>query len=393
MYDLYFQNAGEFDPRAMLTMGVSAKEKDTAVGFFGTGFKYAIAIVLRLGGSIRIDTCGKEYEFTVEPTEIRGKTFDIVKMNGQEAGFTTHLGTNWEPWMAYRELYCNAADEYGAVQTVCQPGFDTTIHVRCKELYDAFQNHDEYFINTRHREFIGGNHKVEMYRGTSNRIYYRGIAIGQLSAPSMYTYNVLSKVTLTEDRTLKSEYDARNPVDDFICDELEDEVALHRLLRADTANDWWEDDVIWPTSCASATFLRVAQELVDQGIGVIEKVRMKLKEINDEKDDYPTFELNTIQRQQLQKAISFLRNIGHDPTNFEIKTVTGMPTGVMGRAIDGVIYISDLAFNMGTKQVTSTLLEEYVHNKYGHNDFDRGMQNWLFDQILSFGEQLTGQPL
>ena len=36
MTKVYFCNNGEFDPRAMLTFGVSVKEEDS-IGYFGTG--------------------------------------------------------------------------------------------------------------------------------------------------------------------------------------------------------------------------------------------------------------------------------------------------------------------------------------------------------------------
>lgn len=42
-----FENPGEIDPRMISTFGVNVKENDSAIGFFGTGLKYAIAILLR----------------------------------------------------------------------------------------------------------------------------------------------------------------------------------------------------------------------------------------------------------------------------------------------------------------------------------------------------------
>ena len=113
MSKLYFCNSGEFNPTAMLTFGVSAKEKENSIGKFGTGFKYAVAVILREGGSIKVKSFDKEYIFTTKKETIRGKEFDVVYMNDQNAGFTTHFGTNWEPWMAFRELYCNMLDEEG----------------------------------------------------------------------------------------------------------------------------------------------------------------------------------------------------------------------------------------------------------------------------------------
>jgi len=43
--------------------------------------------------------------------------------------------------------------------------------------------------------------------------------------------------------------------------------------------------------------------------------------------------------------------------------------------------------------VASTLLEEWVHNYHRCADFDRNMQSWLFDKILSIGEEINGEPL
>lgn len=98
MSKLYFMNNSEFDISAMLTFGVSAKESDDPIGYFGTGFKYAVAIVLRLGGEFKVTTNSNEYVFTAEKKIIRGKEFQIVMCNGREVGFTTHLGAKWLPW-------------------------------------------------------------------------------------------------------------------------------------------------------------------------------------------------------------------------------------------------------------------------------------------------------
>jgi hypothetical protein len=44
-----FENPGEIDAAAIRTFGVSVKEGENPIGFFGTGLKYAIAILLRTG--------------------------------------------------------------------------------------------------------------------------------------------------------------------------------------------------------------------------------------------------------------------------------------------------------------------------------------------------------
>lgn len=46
---IIFRNAGTIDPKSITTFGVSSKENPGAIGFFGTGLKYALAILLRHG--------------------------------------------------------------------------------------------------------------------------------------------------------------------------------------------------------------------------------------------------------------------------------------------------------------------------------------------------------
>ena len=94
---VYFMNNGDFDVRTMTTFGVSVKTKDEPIGFFGTGFKYAVAIILRMQGQISIKTKSGEFVFTVHREKIRDEEFDLVYINDKEAGFTTRLGINWLP--------------------------------------------------------------------------------------------------------------------------------------------------------------------------------------------------------------------------------------------------------------------------------------------------------
>jgi len=113
---LLFENKGLIPEATITTMGVNAKIGDNPIGQFGTGLKYAIAIVLRLGGMITIYRGQKKLEFSLKTEIIRDKKFQIVCMNGRKLGFTDQLGLHWEAWMAYRELASNVKDEGGTVR-------------------------------------------------------------------------------------------------------------------------------------------------------------------------------------------------------------------------------------------------------------------------------------
>lgn len=94
-----FQNPGLIEPEAFTTFGVSAKENDNPIGFFGTGLKYAIAIILRLGGKVEIWRGKNYYGFFPVTKEFRGNPVTYVGMshNGEaiiQLGYTTDVGKN-----------------------------------------------------------------------------------------------------------------------------------------------------------------------------------------------------------------------------------------------------------------------------------------------------------
>ena len=110
---IIFKNDGVIDIANAMTFGISHKEGDNPFGQFGTGLKYAVAICLRLDCSIKCVAGGVEYKFSTRDVNFRDEKYSKVYMNDEPLGFTTHLGSHWEPWQAYRELLCNAMDEEG----------------------------------------------------------------------------------------------------------------------------------------------------------------------------------------------------------------------------------------------------------------------------------------
>lgn len=388
MSKVYFMNNGDFDVRAMLTFGVSAKDNNEAIGFFGTGFKYAVAIILRLGGSIKITTKSGEFEFTSKVEQIRGKEFGMVHINDKDAGFTTHIGINWKPWMAFRELYCNAKDEHGEISDKVNTSFETIIEVDCEEIYKAYLERDKYFINTPIKE---STRDVDIHeRGDSNYIYYKGVAVVETCYDAAYSYNIKSPITPTEDRTVRYDFQVYG-----ILRKSFQSLSNIKVIRDIVKNGkTFENYIGFDSTCKTTEeFIATCRQLLVTDLGVCDAAVKLLKELDDKNGDWPEFYLTKVQLQMLNKSKAFLEDMNIDVNLFPIKTVTGLGTGVLGRALDGVIYISDLAFQMGTKQLTSTLLEEWVHNKTGAEDFDRTMQNWLFDKILSIGEEINGEPL
>lgn len=409
MNSLYFQNAGYFDPRAMLTAGVSAKESPTAIGFFGTGFKYAAAIILRLGGHIDITTTTDDgvteyYRFHKEAEQIRGEEFDLVKVEKRtsadmlqpvviDAGFTTRLGLQWEPWMAYRELRCNATDEGGRVGTDLQDGFQTTVAVTCPPLLDVHGSRDDYFIDD--DPPIYSTPDVDIHRGGRSFMYYRGVAVHNCT-PSAFSYNIKAKIELSEERTARSGWQISEIIQKALQSVTNRDIC-RAVLRSDSQYDQgigFKGSDMWGDALpVSDEFREEAYQALKTGTLKNQSARRMLEQIRDKEGTWEPMNPTKVQAEMLGRALRFLGAMGFPIRDFPIRLVLTLGEGVMGRAHKDQIYMAELAFTMGTKQVASTLLEEWVHLKHGHADFDRGMQNWLFDTILSLGENINGEPL
>lgn len=381
-----FQNDGEIDPLAITTMGVNAKEGENPIGFFGTGLKYAIAIVLRLGGSITIWRGEEPLRFGVEEAEMRGKSFSIITMNGERLGFTTELGKTWQPWMVYRELYCNAIDEGGeATASRLEPRAGaTTIHVSGLEALDeAHAKRSAIMLSSRPVYVADG---VEVHRGQSNHLYYRGILVAELEQTAEFTYNVTSPQILTEDRTLKNLSNAIMAI----------RYAIVRMTDLDLLREWLQAaqgsfenklDLNWWSDPPSAEWLRVGQAVhneIEQPCnvslgGVLAKhtrLERQVKEV----------ELTVPQQAMLERAKMVLKRVGYDVTVHPILVVDSLGTNILGRAADKRIYLSRQVFDMGTKMLAGTLLEEHLHLAYMFQDETRDLQNYLINQLMTMVE-------
>lgn len=384
---IFFQNNGHFDIRAMVTMGLSVKSEN-AIGFFGTGFKYAVAVILRGGGNITIETTDGVYQFTKRLEEFRGSHQEFVYLNDQPAGFTTHMGVQWEPWMAYRELYSNCLDEGGLISTQYATGYDTTIRVEWPEFDDLHEMRGKYFL-TSTPLVVGDEAEIHPKNPAGgNAVYYKTVAVAEPDRSFKYTYNILRDLTLTEERLVR--YDSSYT-----------ELIVKTLLHAseDIIRDAFSRGEHKEAELHIPTWMTIPEKTVEIFTDMARKghacesVIYVLEHVKNKNGNWEEFELNSVEQKMFDKAVSFLAKIDIPVKEYPIRTVVSLGSGVMGRAHKGYIYVSKLAFNMGTKQVASTLLEEWVHLHTGAEDFDREMQNWLFDRILSMGEIIQNEPI
>lgn len=391
--NIIFENDGEIDPLLMTTFGVNVKENDNPIGFFGTGLKYGLAILVREGCGATVQAGDKTFTFGKKDVELRGKTFEFVTLNGEPLGFTTELGKKWELWMAYREVYCNTQDEGGKVyesSVVPTPSAGVTrVIVTGDKFLQIAKDHARYFLST--EPFIKAD-RINIHQGQSNHVYFRTVMVGRVSErPTMYTYNCVGNLDLTEDRTMRHPFMMSHYIATAIltCD---DKKVIQDAVTA--PNVFYESELDFDIShTPSLAFMEVVGSLVRDRIGKVNASAVeKYRKHTPGKITPDLVKLNKVEEAMLRKALSFCLAIGFD-IQYQIAVVESLGSDVLGMAKDNTVYIAHRAFMVGTKCVAGTLIEEHIHLKHGHADCTRQMQNYLLDRMVSLGELATGEPL
>lgn len=396
---IVFANPGLMDLRGLRAFGVNAKIIDSPQGFFGTGSKYSISGLLRESCKITLYLGLDRYIFGVKRDEMRGKAFDFVTLthpNGtvEEMPYTLELGKTWEPWQLFRELHSNALDEGGSSfqsDSYAPKENQTAFLVEGRAIEEAFSIKEQIFLST--KPFIT-TPNIDVHRGRSEYVYYRGVRVNKLARPSMFTYN-LQKLSsgLTEDRTLKSESDMTMAVARLISD-CENEEFLMEALVAPEGSYEHSMPSYWAFA-PSATFERVFESLRQSGrAAALTGVATAAWKISHKELPLPAaIEPNRIQKKQLEKAISFCKRLGYPVDEYPIILIPEARDGLLALAENGKIVLTVGCFNKGTKLVAQALIEEWAHLKFGFADMTREFQSYLFEQIVTLGERINEDPL
>ncbi len=272
-----------FDMRAVTIQGLSAKPAapgEKPIGKFGTGLKYALAVLLREGNAVRIITPDGEYKFSTKQAEFRGVEYGQIGMRFHPDGakkpkpwqllpFTTHYGSNWEMWMAFREIHSNTLDEGGWTKGWANPP-EEVLHVSegCAivvegEAYDKeFWNSHNTFLKMNGREPILSTPTVDIWELPHEEYvtefkYYRGLRAGKAPADKMmlFIYNVKAECYLSEERQVSDHYWDWHVMQAIA--ECDNEDLIKRFLEAE--DGFWESTVLFRDEMRfGETFMRAA---------------------------------------------------------------------------------------------------------------------------------------
>lgn len=389
MSKVYFKNDGEIDILAVTTFGVSVKDS-SAIGFFGTGLKMSISVILRNGGSVTVYSGEDEYTFSTKNQEVRGRDFEFIYMNDERLGFTTQNAKTWESWMAVREILCNCKDEGGFYTTEEQHPEEghTLVVVEEQDFYKAFMSKSEFMLDNKKPMLVSDG--LEIYSGSTNSLFYKGIKIFESNKPYKYTYNLLSHVDLTEDRTMKYEYYENNcTLASKILNQIDPDF-IYNILNC--GEHYREYSLEFSAGEPSEVFMEQLLAAKTVNLDMPQNLFKFKPSVSDNLAGIPDSTLNKIQQSQLDKACRFLTECGYS-SGYPVRILDDLGKGLMGLADrkTNTIYVSKKAFAMGTKYIAATIYEEFIHLYHGVDDETRAFQDVVIQDLMTMIEFNKGE--
>lgn len=397
---LIFENVGTLDPRAFTMLGLSAKETDNPIGYFGTGLKYAIAVTLRLGGKIGVQLGDGEpiKWFTTTSATFRNVEFNPIIYDGSELSYTLAYGRNWQPWQAFRELYCNVLDESGEAyhsQEVPESARGIVrIVVSQPAIEKAFDERHLYFFDAALPNTLKTVvADIQVKRVPSPvKIFYRGILVYEGEKNSLANYNINTALTLTEDRTLSGMYFVAQCITrawclvtntEWLMEYLRADTSLFEKATVDTSTliIKYRDETNTPTAIKTAI-----QECYKKYPHSLPKELFDYIRNTAEKNSIVTIPLLPHEQEFVKKFTNFLATVNMSPDLLDAVhwKVQAHDQNLMGYAENGVAVITANAWTKGVHYVASTYFEEFIHARYECVDYTRAFQDHALDIAATF---------
>ncbi len=202
------------DIREIVTLGLTTKADGGKIGSKGTGLKFILAYLHRLGGFL--DARGPGYHIRSEtvPVTIRDKDHQLIQIRSQgqdgriwETHMTLHAGSDtWnEPWFVLRELVQNALDEGGRYEVTEEETLPETDGTKVQvpllpELVKAWDERDVW-MQPRYPGVISQGHP------SIKGLYFHGFLVYRATTPWDFSYdvtNILKRSELSEDRQVQN---------------------------------------------------------------------------------------------------------------------------------------------------------------------------------------------
>lgn len=404
MYAIY-ENKGVLDIRALTIMGLNAKpNSSTPIGYFGTGLKYALAVLARKGCDVIIQSgeTDRTYKLQAQPSTFRGQEFmqlELVEIDSPLniiptlLPFTTQFGRNWEMWMVLREIECNMRDENGSFYTceqvpMPQEGMIRIIITGNEFLRCVHDQRKDVFYDVGNK--VAARQEVDkiwVRPVETQNFYYRGILVySNMERSFACEYNIEHAMSLTEDRTVKDLYGMYYRIAELF-------VSLNIAYRQRILQrpDAWEWEAMrnygmdyFASDEQKATIIEELRAYRKEFGKLPEEAEKWLSEADIRASMAESMALDGHMSDIFNEAIIRLLTAGYPVDEYKIKVVPALPRNVLGLAdnTNDTILIAARCFEDGLECVMATMLEEFCHLRHRLYDESREMQDWLLRQTI-----------
>ena len=426
---LLIENKGEIDVNALVLMGGSTKrDSTTAIGFFGSGNKYALALLLKSEIDVKIFSGEKEITLATEDVTFRDKSFKKILVNGKETSLTTDMGPQWDTWMAIREFVSNAIDEgtnniIPSIDNVSPKEGYTRIYIEIvPEIKNVIDNWNLYFSFDRTDALVDKDNK-RIYPNiceNERRILYRKGIRCYAEGISLFHYD-LPDFRINESRIIDQMWHAREIITKFVVCHATKAIAEYILVNAFSKGNYLETALDYNSDCYSSEVLNkewreaIGDRIIcNKNVGgfyidklsknphylVSKQLASKIKKdfpnviVLGVGEDNETFseeleEVSPKMKYQLKKAIETLTEMQYT-ISYPVKIVKFSDNDILGQAKNKTILLSDKLFDKGIREIVLTIIEEQEHLDSGYKDTTREFQDHLFNKWLCAMEQQFG---
>lgn len=220
---LKITNQGLICEEDLMLIGSSSKRDDQSkIGMFGSGWKYALAWLIRNDCTPNIFSGNNQIEVDYRASVHRNNPVRIITINGKETSLTAEMGPQWTGWMAVREVVSNAIDEGNYQVTTemnpLQQGEEgkTTVYIpMIKELREMMMSYDRYFAFDREPDAINSIGKIFLKTRRSECAIYRKDIRCYDNAEATFLDYSFHNIRINESR-LASFYDIKSQVSRII---------------------------------------------------------------------------------------------------------------------------------------------------------------------------------
>lgn len=413
---LEFKNKGEVPINAFKLLGASSKRGDaTKIGYFGTGLKYALAVLLRESINFKVFSGTNEIVIGTRKTNFLDQKVTVITVNGEKTSITIEAGINWEPWFAIREIYSNNLDEDGTMKlsSEVQPehGY-TKIYIEQGEaLKDLTDNWSNYFSNNRTVIFESDKHNVLHKAGDESfTVFRKGIRAYRNRQKSLFDYDVKT-LQINESRVAEHDFEARQRSAEALA-LCTDEDALRHFGHA--SDDFIEKDPLFWSYIFDDTFggkfsdtwLKVFKDkrIVPQEYGgfygltsntvtlpeklckhLYDQFKDELQIIGTTKEAYMIVDEDV---EFLRPAMEKLEKVGFGHPLDRVKIAKFKDDDILGLADNGLVLISEKIKSPTYQGMTlSVLFEEVAHTKSGYSDNTRQFQDYIINLACALVEE------